>query len=136
MDEIIIGILAFSFLGGLAYFGYKSQMFAVSRFLFFAGLLVFPIGAIIGLYWAVQDFFIFRIYTIRKFKFNMRARYIVLNVFLAQTLILSTLVGLVGVEEYEGGYLWELICILSPLLLGFQIRALYERFEVVVKNEN
>jgi hypothetical protein len=58
MDEIIIGILAFSFLGGLAYFGYKSQMFAVSRFLFFTGILVFPIGAMIGLYWAVQDFFI------------------------------------------------------------------------------
>ena len=136
MDEIIIGILAFSFLGGISYFGYKSQMFAVSRFLFFTGLLVFPIGAFIGLYWAVQDFFIFRIYTNRKIKFNMRARYIVLNVFLAQTLILSTLVGLVGVEEYEGGYLWELMCILSPLLLGFQIRALYERFEVVMKNEN
>ena len=135
MYEIITGIFAFAFLGGLYYFGYKSQMFAVSRFLFFTGLLIFPIGAIIGLYWAIQDFFIFRIYTTKKIKFNMPARYIVLNVFLAQTLILSTLVGLVGVEEYEGGYLWELMCILSPLLLGFQIRALYERFEVVVKNE-
>jgi hypothetical protein len=134
MDEIIIGIFALTFLGGLYYFGYKSQMFAVSRFLFFTGLLIFPIGAIIGLYWAIQDFFIFRIYIIRKFKFNMRARYIVLNVFLAQTLILSTLVGLVGVEEYDGGYLWELMCVLSPLLLGFQIRALYERFEVAVNN--
>jgi hypothetical protein len=110
-------------------------MFAVNRFLFFTGLLIFPIGSIIGLYWVIQDFFIFRIYTNRKIKFNMRARYIVLNVFLAQTLILSTLVGLVGVEEYEGGYLWELMCILSPLLLGFQIRAMYERFEVVVNNE-
>ena len=136
MYEIITGIFAFAFLGGLYYFGYKSQMFAVSRFLFFTGLLIFPIGAIIGLYWAIQDFFIFRIYTTKKIKFNMPARYIVLNVFLAQTLILSTLVGLVGVEEYEGGYLWELMCILSPLLLGFQIRALYERFEVVLKNEN
>lgn len=135
MEEIIIGVFAFTFLGGLYYFWYKSQMFAVSRLLFFTGILISPVGAIIGFYWAIQDFFIFRIYTTRKIKFNMQARYILLNVFLAQTLILSTLVGLVGIEEYEGGYLWELMCILSPLLLGFQIRAMYERFEVVVKNE-
>jgi hypothetical protein len=93
-------------------------------FIYFLGLIIFE-----------RLFKLYHCYTIRKFKFNMRARYIVLNVFLAQTLILSTLVGLVGVEEYEGGYLWELMCILSPLLLGFQIRAMYERFEVVVNNE-
>jgi len=38
-------------------------------------------------------------------------------------------------EQKRYGYLWELMCILSPLLLGFQIRAMYERFEVVVNNE-
>jgi hypothetical protein len=136
MEELIIGIVALTFLGGLIYFWYKSQMFAVSKLLFFLGILVAPIGAVIGIVWALQDLVIFRTIKTKKIKFNMRARYIVFNIFLAQTLILSTLVGLVGVEEYEGGYLWELMCILSPLLLGFQIRAIYEKFEIIEINEN
>jgi hypothetical protein len=32
-------------------------------------------------------------------------------------------------EEFEGGYLWELMCTVSPLLLGIQIHVLYLKFK-------
>ena len=36
-------------------------------------------------------------------------------------LILSTLIGLAGAEQNGGGYLWELMVIGSPFLLGLQV---------------
>ena len=35
-------------------------MFAVSKFALLIGILIWPIGVIIGIYWAIKDFFLFR----------------------------------------------------------------------------
>lgn len=36
-------------------------------------------------------------------------------------LVCLTLVGLAGVEQNGGGYLWEFMCIGAPFVLGLQI---------------
>ena len=60
MNNFYFAIFAFSFLGGLVYFWYKCQMFAVSRLALLMGMLITPVGAIVGIYWAIKDFFLFR----------------------------------------------------------------------------
>jgi hypothetical protein len=59
----------------------------------------------------------------------MKAITVLSHMFLANVLVLSTLVGLAGVEG-EGGYLWEALCILSPLALGYQIRSVFSFFQI------
>ncbi len=41
---------------------------------------------------------------------------------LFSVLILSTLLGLSAVEQNGGGYLWELLVIGSPFLIGMQVQ--------------
>jgi len=60
MNEISIAIFAISILGGLYYFWFKCQMFAVSKLLLLIGILAWPIGAVVGIYWVIQDFFAYR----------------------------------------------------------------------------
>ena len=60
----------------------------------------------------------------------MKAITVLSHMFLANVLVLSTLVGLAGVEGEEGGYLWEALCILSPLALGYQIRSVFSFFQI------
>ena len=60
MNDLYFAIFGMSFLGGLYYFWYKCQMFAVSKLAFVIGLLITPVGAFVGIYWAIKDFFLFR----------------------------------------------------------------------------
>lgn len=60
MNDFYFTIFGLSFLGGIAYFWYKCQMFAVSKFVLLMGLLITPIGALVGIYWLIKDFFLFR----------------------------------------------------------------------------
>lgn len=60
MNDVYFAIFAMSFVGGVVYFWYKCQMFAVSKSVLLIGLLVTPVGAFVGIYWAVKDFFVFR----------------------------------------------------------------------------
>lgn len=46
---------------------------------------------------------------------------IISHMALFSVLILLTLVGLAGAEQNGGGYLWELMVIGSPFLLGLQV---------------
>ena len=60
MNDFYFAIFALSFLGGIAYFWYKCQMFAVSKFVLLMGVLISPVGALVGIYWVIKDFFLFR----------------------------------------------------------------------------
>ena len=60
MNDFYFAIIALSFLGGIAYFWYKCQMFAVSKFVLLMGVLISPVGALVGIYWVIKDFFQFR----------------------------------------------------------------------------
>ena len=60
MNDLYIAIFGLSFLGGLVYFWYKCQMFAVSKFVLLMGVLISPVGALVGIYWVIKDFFLFR----------------------------------------------------------------------------
>ena len=60
MNDLTAAIFCISILGGLYYFWYKCQIFAVDRFTFIMGILMWPIGALVGIYWAIKDFFLFR----------------------------------------------------------------------------
>jgi hypothetical protein len=60
MNDFYFAVFAMLFLGGVVYFWYKCQMFAVSKLVLLIGLLVTPVGACVGIFWAVKDFFLFR----------------------------------------------------------------------------
>ena len=60
MDDIIRGVVAILILGGLYYFWHKCQLVSVSRTLLFLGILIWPFGAAIGVFWALKDIFDFR----------------------------------------------------------------------------
>jgi len=60
MNDLTAAIFGISIVGGLYYFWYKCQIIAVDRFTFFMGILMWPIGALVGIYWAIKDFFLFR----------------------------------------------------------------------------
>jgi len=61
MNDLTAAILAISILGGLYYFWMRCQMFSVSKTLLLLGILMWPVGAIVGIFWAIQDFFKFRV---------------------------------------------------------------------------
>jgi hypothetical protein len=60
MSEISIAFMVISILGGLYYFWVHCQMFAVSKLLLVMGILIWPLGAVIGIFWGIQDFIKFR----------------------------------------------------------------------------
>jgi hypothetical protein len=60
MADVAIATIAMVFLIGLFYFWYKCKMFAVSLTLLLLGTFITPVGAEIGIYWAIKDFYIFR----------------------------------------------------------------------------
>jgi hypothetical protein len=60
MNDLTTAIIAISVVGGLYYFWFKCQIFAVSKILFFTGVLMWPVGALIGIFWAMRDFYKFR----------------------------------------------------------------------------
>jgi hypothetical protein len=61
----------------------------------------------------------------------MKAKEIVFHIISLWVLFLSTIIGLAGVEEFEGGYLWELMCVVSPLFLGIEIHVIYLKIKSV-----
>lgn len=50
----------------------------------------------------------------------MRAKEVIFNMFLFKALCISTYIGLRGIEEM-GGYLWQLLAIGSPFIIGIQL---------------
>jgi len=66
----------------------------------------------------------------------MRAKEIVFHFISVWVLFLSTIIGLAGVEEFEGGYLWELMCVISPLLLGIEVHVIYLKIKSVFTRWN
>jgi hypothetical protein len=59
MNDFTAAIFCISIVGGLYYFWYKCKIYAVDRFTFFMGILMWPIGALVGIYWAIKDLFLF-----------------------------------------------------------------------------
>jgi hypothetical protein len=59
----------------------------------------------------------------------MKAIHILLNMAAFSLLVLSTLIGLAGAEDNGGGYLWELLVIGSPLLIGIQCTLIVTSFK-------
>jgi len=66
----------------------------------------------------------------------MRAKEIVFHFISVWILFLSTIIGLAGVEEFEGGYLWELMCVISPFLLGIEVNVIYLKIKSVFTRWN
>ena len=61
MIDLYFALFLLMFCGGLTYFWQKCQMFAVSKFALLMGVLMWPFGAVvIGIYWVLKDFFLFR----------------------------------------------------------------------------
>lgn len=60
MKELIVVILSGLMIGGLYYFWHRCQIFAVSKLTILMGILIWPIGMIVGIYWAIKDFIQFR----------------------------------------------------------------------------
>jgi hypothetical protein len=54
----------------------------------------------------------------------MKATVIISHMALAQTLVLSTLVGVFALQE-QGGYLSMFLCVVSPFVLGLQIMYIF-----------
>jgi hypothetical protein len=59
----------------------------------------------------------------------MKAIHILLNMAAFTLLVLFTLIGLAGAEDNGGGYLWELLVIGSPLLIGIQCTLIFTSFK-------
>lgn len=59
MTEVTGAIFLLFMIGGLYYFWYKCQMFLVSKIALISGLLLWPAGMVIGIYWAIKDIFLF-----------------------------------------------------------------------------
>jgi hypothetical protein len=53
-------VLLLIIIGGLYYFWYKCQMFAVSKVTLIMGFLFWPVGVIAGIYWVIKDIYVFR----------------------------------------------------------------------------
>jgi hypothetical protein len=60
MEDLKTAIFAMGIVGGLYYFWFKCRLFAVSKVLLVIGILIWPFGAIVGIYWAIKDYFLFR----------------------------------------------------------------------------
>jgi hypothetical protein len=52
----------------------------------------------------------------------MKPVYVLAHMAMFSILLLGTLVGLAGVEQEGGGYLWEFLVICGPLIIGMQIQ--------------
>ena len=100
MNDFYFTIFGLSFLGGIAYFWYKCQMFAVSKFVLLMGLLITPIGALVGIYWLIKDFFLFRNPSTKskdKFETEVKESANNKNITIPDELYLQAL------EDYENG---------------------------------
>ena len=100
MNDFYFAIFGLSFLGGIAYFWYKCQMFAVSKFVLLMGLLITPIGALVGIYWLIKDFFLFRNPSTKskdKFETEVKESANNKNITIPDELYLQAL------EDYENG---------------------------------
>ena len=100
MNDFYFAIFALSFLGGIAYFWYKCQMFAVSKFVLLMGVLISPIGALVGIYWLIKDFFLFRNPSTKskdKFEAEIKESANNKNITIPDELYLQAL------EDYENG---------------------------------
>lgn len=60
MNDLTAAVFAISIVGGLYYFWFKCQIFAVSKLTLLIGILMWPVGALVGIYWAIKDYFLFR----------------------------------------------------------------------------
>jgi hypothetical protein len=60
MNDLITAIFAISIVGGLYYFWYKCRIFAVSKLLILFGIFLWPVSSVVGIYWAIKDYFYFR----------------------------------------------------------------------------
>jgi len=54
----------------------------------------------------------------------MKALVVISHMALAQTLVLSTLVGIFALQD-QGGYLSMFLCVFSPFVLGLQIMCIF-----------
>jgi hypothetical protein len=54
----------------------------------------------------------------------MKALVVISHMALAQTLVLSTLVGIFALQD-QGGYLSMFLCVVSPFVLGLQIMCIF-----------
>lgn len=100
MNDFYFAIFGLSFLGGIAYFWYKCQMFAVSKFVLLMGVLISPIGALVGIYWLIKDFFLFRNPSTKskdKFEAEIKENANNKNITIPDELYLQAL------EDYENG---------------------------------
>jgi hypothetical protein len=59
----------------------------------------------------------------------MKPVHILGNMAAFSLLVLTTLIGLAGAEDNGGGYLWELLVIGSPLLIGIQCTLIVTSFK-------
>ena len=50
----------------------------------------------------------------------MKAREVIFNMVMFKALCIATYIGLLGTQEM-GGYLWQLLAVGSPFLLGIQL---------------
>ena len=57
----------------------------------------------------------------------MRAKEVISHIFLANVLVLSTLTGLVALEEH-GGYISIFLTCISPFVLGVQLMHIIHSF--------
>lgn len=60
MNNFVGIVLLLLIIGGLYYFWYKCQMFAVSKVSLIMGFLFWPVGVITGIYWVIKDIYVFR----------------------------------------------------------------------------
>ena len=54
----------------------------------------------------------------------MKPAYILAHMLTFAMLVCTTLVGLAQVEQLGGGWLWELMTLGSPLLIGIQLNSI------------
>jgi hypothetical protein len=54
----------------------------------------------------------------------MKPAHIIIHMFAFALLVCTTLVGLAQVEQEGGGILWELMTLVSPLLIGIQLNTI------------
>ena len=75
-------------------------MFAVSKFVLLMGVLISPIGALVGIYWLIKDFFLFRNPSTKskdKFEAEIKESANNKNITIPDELYLQAL------EDYENG---------------------------------
>ena len=60
MNDLYFAIVMLIVIGGLYYFWFKCQIFAVNKSVLLMGLLITPVAVVVGVYWAIKDLILFR----------------------------------------------------------------------------